>query len=39
MKEFKRTAVAMICMLSISVGSAGMVVCAADERSAEIGVL
>ena len=32
MKKFMRTAVAMICMLSISVGSAGMVVCAADEN-------
>ena len=32
MKKFKRTAVAMICMLSISVGSAGMVVYAAGEN-------
>ena len=32
MKKFMRTAVAMICMLSISVGSTGMVVCAADEN-------
>lgn len=32
MKKFMRTAVAMICMLSISVGSAGMVVYAAGEN-------
>ena len=32
MKKFMRTAVAMMCMLSISVGSAGMVVYAAGEN-------
>ena len=32
MKKFMRKAVAMICMLSISVGSAGMVVCATGEN-------